>query len=239
MGWGTKKFPYGQSPFLKRVCDHKGSNIYRSNSCSAGLGGYSHKGFTGQYYLAKNLKFWASNNLLEHLAAIITPCVNILTGWLKDGGCALSMTDNTTSEGWLKKTNFIEDGEEPIQATIWLEVAHHHATNYLLGGIQEYSQWFRGTDNNVADALSRDNDRSDDELTNILRTHCHSQLPQHFKNFLLLNKITSWLTLLLFWLPVKQQLEEEHSRTKLGCGSSTQSTATLLALDTTHSSTGC
>ncbi len=104
------------------------------------------------------------------------------------------MTDNTTSEGWLKKTNFIKDGEEPIQVTIQLEVARHHTTNYLLIGIQEYSQWFRGADNNVADALSRDNDRSNNELTNILRTHCYSQLPQHFKITPLPNKITSWLT---------------------------------------------
>jgi hypothetical protein len=45
------------------------------------------------------------------------------------------MTNNTMSEGWLKKTNFIEDGKEQIQATIQLEVTCHHATNYLLGGI--------------------------------------------------------------------------------------------------------
>jgi hypothetical protein len=39
-------------------------------------------------------------------------------GILKEGNRALSMTDNTMSEAWLKKTNFIKDGEEPIQATI-------------------------------------------------------------------------------------------------------------------------
>jgi hypothetical protein len=32
------------------------------------------------------------------------------------------MTDSTTSEGWLRKSNFIEDGEDPIQATIRIEV---------------------------------------------------------------------------------------------------------------------
>jgi hypothetical protein len=149
-------------------------NVYRSDSCPAGLGGYSHKGFAWRYYLPKDLKFQASNNLLEHLAAIITPWVDILTGRLKEGDCALSMTNNTTSEGWLKKTNFIKDNKELIQATIQLEVARHHTTNYLLRGIQEYSQWFRGANNNVADALSRDDDRSDDELTNILCTHCYS-----------------------------------------------------------------
>jgi hypothetical protein len=101
------------------------------------------------------------------------------------------------------------------------------------------SQWFRGANNNVADALSRDDDRSDDELTNILRTHCYSQLPQHFKIVPLPNKITSWLTSLLLWLPVKQQLEEDHSRTKLGCGNGSQSTATALDFNATPSLTGC
>jgi hypothetical protein len=113
-------------------------------------------------------------------------------------------------------------------------------TTYL----EEYENTANGseeptTTSHVADALSQDDDRSDDELTNILSTHCHAQLPQPFKIVLLPNKITLWLTSLLLWLPVKQQLEEEHLRTKLGHGNGTQSTATMSALDTTHSSTGC
>ncbi len=79
------------------------------------------------------------------------------------------MTDSTTSEGWLRKSNFIEDGEDPIQATTRVEVARLHATHYLSNEIREYNQWFRGADNNVADALSRDKDRTDNELTQILR----------------------------------------------------------------------
>jgi hypothetical protein len=114
------------------------------------------------------------------------------------------MTNNTTSEGWLKETNFIEDGEDPIQATIHIEVARLHATHYLSRGIREYSQWFHGAENMVTDALSRDDDRSNEELINILCTHCPSQLPRHFKIVPLPSKITSWLTLLLLWLPVKQ-----------------------------------
>jgi hypothetical protein len=103
---------------LSAIAYRRPTHIYRSDSCPAGLGGYSHKGFVWRYYVPKNLKFQASNNLLEHLAAIITPWVDILTGRLKEGNCALSMTDNTTLEGWLKKANFIEDGKEPIQVTI-------------------------------------------------------------------------------------------------------------------------
>jgi hypothetical protein len=81
------------------------------------------------------------------------------------------MTNSTTSEGWLRKSDFIEDGEDPIQATIRIEVARLHATHYLSNKIREYSQWFRGADNNVANALSRDNDRTDNKLTQILRSH--------------------------------------------------------------------
>jgi hypothetical protein len=49
------------------------THAYRSDSCPAGLGGYSDEGFAWRYYLPPDLKFRASNNLLEHIAAIITP----------------------------------------------------------------------------------------------------------------------------------------------------------------------
>ncbi len=203
------------------------------------MGGYSHKGFAWQFYLPTKLKFRTSNNLLEHIAAIIMPWIDIIAGCIKKGNCALLMTNGTTSEGLLRKSNFIKDGKDPIQATVWLKVARLHATHYLSTGIRECSQWFRGADNNVADALSRDNDRTDDKLTQILRSHCPSQLPLHFKIVPLLKKIASWLTSLLLRLPVKQQLVETHSTTKLGCGTATQSTATASNLETTSSSRTC
>jgi hypothetical protein len=193
--------------------------------------------FAWHFYLLPELLFSALNNLLQHLAAIITPWVDIIPGRLSNSNCILLMTNNTTSEGWLKKTNFIKDGEEPIQATICIKVACLHATHYLSHGIQEYSQWFRGAKNMVADALSWDNDRSDEELINILCTHCPSQLPQHFKIVPLSSKITLWLTLLLLWLPVKQQLVKKHTRTKLGRGTFTPNGANNAALATTYSST--
>jgi hypothetical protein len=99
------------------------------DSCPAGLGGYSHEGFTWLFYLPDNLQFGASNNLLEHLTAIITPWIDIIAGRLTKGDCALSMTDSTTSEGWLRKSNFIKDDKDPIQATIRIEVARLHATH--------------------------------------------------------------------------------------------------------------
>jgi len=122
---------------LNLIAFRRPAHVYRSDSCPAGLGGYNHKGFTWRFYLPDNLQFCASNNLLEHLAAIITPWIDIIAGRLTKGDCALSMTNSTTSEGWLRKSNFIEDGEDPIQATIRIEVARLCATHYLSNEIRE------------------------------------------------------------------------------------------------------
>jgi hypothetical protein len=210
---------------LNIIVYRRPTHVYRSDSCPAGLGGYSDSGFAWRYYLPPHLQFRATNNLLEHLAAIITPWIDIIKGRLQSGDCALSMTDSTTSEGWLRKTNFSELGDNPLQATVRLEAARTHAMHYMTLGIREYSQWFKGEANVVADALSRDNDRSDEELTNIFRTHCPSQIPQHFEIQPLPNEITSWLTALLQKLPANPQYNEKHTRTKLGRGTGGQPTA--------------
>ena len=204
---------------MNSIVYRRPTHVYRSDSCPAGLGGYSDSGFAWRFYLSEGLKFRATNNLLEHIAAIITPWIDIIRGRLKPGDCALSMTDSTTSEGWLRKTNFSELREDPEQATVRLEVARLHATHYITLGIREYSQWFKGEDNVVADSLSRDDDRTDEELTNLFRTFCKSQIPEHFEIQPLPNEIVSWLTALLLRLQEKPQLREKHTRTKLGRGS--------------------
>jgi hypothetical protein len=84
------------------------THIYRSDSCPFGLRGYSDKGVTWQFEVPEDLRFRASNNLLEYVALIISPWVDLLAGRLHQGECALSMTDSTTSAGWLRKTNFRE-----------------------------------------------------------------------------------------------------------------------------------
>ena len=72
------------------------------------------------------------------------------------------MTDSTMSVGWIRKTNFKMD-------------------NVDINDIKEFSQWFEEKKNQVADALSREFERSDYDLTNTLRSLFPSQLPEHFK----------------------------------------------------------
>ena len=76
------------------------SKVYRSDSCPAGMGGYSSDGFTWRWYVPEYLKFRASNNLLEHLASIVTSLIDMRLGRLQEGDCFLSMADSTTSKGW-------------------------------------------------------------------------------------------------------------------------------------------
>ena len=75
------------------------------------------------------------------------------------------MTDSTTAEEWLRKSNFTELGEDPIQASVRIEASHMQPTLFMLLGLKSYSQWFEGKKNEVLDALSCNNDRNNEELT--------------------------------------------------------------------------
>ena len=147
------------------------------------------------------------------------------------------MTDSSTSGGWARKTNFKEDGEDQIQATVRIEVARGHAKRLMDAQVKDYSQWFPGKENDVSDSLSRDDDRDVDELTKHLRTSVPSQVPKHFKIVPLPKEISSWLISLLQKLPVKEQLRERHTRTKLGRGGDGKLTVTPLESSKMSSST--
>ncbi len=208
------------------------NRIYYSDSCPAGLGEYSDEGHAWRFQVPTNLQFRATNNLLEYLAAIITPWVDILAGRLNSGDCALSMTDSTTAEGWMQKSNFDEFGEDPLQASARADTARHHAQLFMDKNIKGYSQWFPGKLNNVADALSREWHHSTDELTIFLHHHFPQQMPTHFVISPLPNKISCWLILLLQRLPVNERLREEHTMMKLNLGDVGKNTASLLAAAT-------
>ena len=199
--------------------------IYYSDSCPAGLGGYSDQGFAWRFRIPDDLQFRASNNLLEFLAAVITPWIDIIDGRLSRGDCALSMTDSTTAEGWMRKSNFSEPSIDPIQATTRVDAARKYAEIFMSADVKGYSQWFPGKKNNVADALSREWQRTNDELTSLLREFFPNQMPAHFVISPLPSEISSWLTSLLQQLPVSEQLREVHTTAKLEPGDDGQNIA--------------
>jgi hypothetical protein len=77
------------------------------------------------------------------------------------------MTDSVTAEGWLKKSNFSKLWESKTQSSVRIEAARMQATLFMSLGIKNYSQWFKGESSKDSDALSRDNNRDNKELTNI------------------------------------------------------------------------
>jgi hypothetical protein len=159
--------------------------------------------------------FRASNNLFEFLAVVITPWINIIHGCLTAGDCALSMTDSTTAEGWMRKSNFVKPNKHPVQAKTRVDAARKYASIFMDVDIKGYSQWFEGKRNNVADALLRDWHLGDDELTSLMRSHFPEQMPESFRISPPPKEISSWLTSLLQQLPVSEQLREHHMTTGL------------------------
>ena len=147
------------------------------------------------------------------------------------------MTDISIPEGWSLKTNFKEYREDPIQAAIRIEVARGHARLFMDNNIKDYIQWLPGKENDVSDALSQDEDRSDEELIQILKTFVPSQLSLHFRIVPLPKEIVLWLTSLLARLLVKNQLQEIHTRTKLGRGGDDQIISTQFASSAINSLT--
>ena len=79
------------------------------------------------------------------------------------------------------EVNFKEDGESPIQSTFRLKVSRSNANKTMENKIKNDCQWFPGWIIDVSDALSWDDNRSDNELINIFRSFTPSQIPDHFK----------------------------------------------------------
>ena len=139
-------------------------------------------------------------------------------------------------KGGYKKSNFTKLGKSLIQASVRIEATQKYATLFMSLEIRSYSQWFKGVMNKAADALSCDENRSDNELTNTIKSFCPSQVPSHFEIQQLPKKITSWLTELLLKSPVSKQLCETHTRSKLGHGVAGMITRSQSESETTPSS---
>ncbi len=105
--------------------------------------------FAWRFRIPDDLLFRASNNLLEFLAAIVTLWVDIINGCLSSGDCALSMTDGTMAEGWMRKSNFSKYGVDPVQARTQVNAARKYAKIFMIADVKSYSQWFLGKRNNV------------------------------------------------------------------------------------------
>ena len=91
--------------------------------------------------------------------------------------------------------------------------------------------------NEASDAPYRDDDRGDNEVINFFRPFTPSQIPDNFEIVLLTREISSWLISLIQRLPLKEQLLEIHTRTKIGRGQGGKNTVDQLELSRMSPST--
>ena len=116
-----------------------------------------------------------------------------------------------------------------------IQILREHALCLLNHNCKDYSQWFPGIDNNVADSLSRDLHLPNYTLTQLFHYLIPEQIPQNFKISPLPHKMESVLSLTLQKLPEEMQLLERHKTSKLSCGAAGLNFSKVSASDMTSS----
>ena len=152
--------------------------MLRTDACEFGLGGYSlTTGRAWRWEIPVELRGLKSINYLEFLA-----CIGglLLSLWEDDpaaGDCYLSLGDNTSSLGWLRRSNFAADVEQASHSALArfyiLEMAKRH--------LCQFSQWFAGRDNGPADLCSREHKSSNTHLTRAIKLLYPSQVSSDFQ----------------------------------------------------------
>lgn len=119
---------------------HLPTHILLADACKQGLGRYSANGLSWRCQLPDHLISRAHINLLEFLASILGIWLEILTNGVTQEVCLLCMSDNSTSTGWLRKSNFQEEDESSTKTTVKLIVARNLATLLIDTNTMLYSQ---------------------------------------------------------------------------------------------------
>ena len=103
-------------------------------------------------------------NFLEILACVVGIMLSIEEDNPAAGYCYLSATDNTSAIDWLRKSNFVSDGDHAS----YLGLAREFTSELLRRALMHYSQWYAGERNWVADHLSGDLVSSNHGITTII-----------------------------------------------------------------------
>jgi len=214
----------------------KPTHIYRADACPWGIGGFSIHGRAWRWEIPENMRFRASLNMLEHVASTIGPWVDIIESNLPASSCILSMTDSTSSNGWLKKSNFMEQHENESQTKGKRLLARQHALRLMHNDVKEYSQWFPGKENDVADSLSRDFHLDHVTLTSLLHHFLPDQTPSNFHIKRLPSEIVSWLSAWLLSMPEGAPSREIRRRSTIAHGAAGRNFLHRYKYRTTHSS---
>ena len=211
--------------------------ILRTDACEHGLGGYSlTTGRAWRWEIPVEHRLKKSINFLEFLACITGIILSLHDGEGAEEDCILSLGDNTSSLGWLRKSNFAADEEQASHSAL----ARHFALIMAGASRCHFSQWFAGKENEVADLLSRDHDKSDDSLTAYNSFVFAAQVSPEFHISPLPEELTCWLA---YWVQHERGTTESPppltgGQTGTGrTGSSTWTTATSSRMNSSNNLT--
>jgi hypothetical protein len=210
---------------LNNLVSRKPDHIGRSDAYEKGIGGYDlTSGRAWRLAIPTDCQHTKSQNFLEYLACLTQLlCMLTESDW-KPGDCFLSVGDNTSALGWIRKSNF--KPEEIAEQATHLALARHVTTVLTDLDVIQCGQWLPGSDNGVADVLSRDHETTDAELTQLIVKSYPSQTPSGFQISPLPPEITSWA---LYWVRHTHEMTESppiplQRATRGGSGGSNSST---------------
>jgi hypothetical protein len=192
---------------LNLLTFRKPNKLYWSDACEYGIGGFSTEGKAWRWNIPDDLQHRAHINLLEFMAEIAGIWDDILDNKMQPEDCVLAFGDSTTAIGWIHKSRYKTDNENVELAEAKLTVARKLAEIVLDNDIKLYSQWFAGTNNIVADFLSREGGLLDDEsLTKQLLSKFSQQVPKTCKVSVLKPEIIYFFSETLQKIPKHQPL---------------------------------
>jgi hypothetical protein len=171
-------------------------------------------GIAWRFELPVECRLRTSLNSLEFLGCVISIWLDIFLGAIEPESCLLSQTDSTTAMGWLRKTNFADKPDEAVQ----LATARKLADLVLNSESCLYSQWFSGSENSIADSLSRDFHLESSHLCDLLLSHFPEQAPFGLAILPLPPDIVSWVTCLLLKQPLTVPWSKEPTPSSFARG---------------------
>ena len=193
--------------------------VYICDASEYGLGGFATHGRAWSYQIPVELRNRAHINVLEYLTQIVSIWLDILEGKVSKEDCVLSIGDNTSAMGWLRRSNFRQKDDTDTTWLVKQQLGRHLAELVLKADICLYQQWLKGSDNLVADSLSRDSyylnaNTHKNFLTNVVP----HQLPPNFSIKPVPKEISCFITLILQQLPATQPQLSKPKPSELALG---------------------
>jgi hypothetical protein len=195
--------------------------VFRTPTCipltdasEIGIGGYSLTSNTMwryQFSIEEQISF--SLNVKEYIAASIGAYLELQNDESQHP-CVLSLGDSSSTTSWLHKSN-----HDPASSPVHNAISRWHAGNLITFDACDYSQHIAGSENWVADSLSRDFHLTDAKLMCLLHSCVAPELlPRNPQLISLPTALTSWIASLALLQPKKRELRWQPKPSTIAAG---------------------